>query len=139
LRAPIERGRRPGVGAPDGASAPGDGHTSSREMVTWSNIKGLDNAVGDVGGFAILTVKDSGRDAAVSSFVVLPLAAGASVVDPHGLRGAAFEAAWRDLGITPAQRISLPSWEAVKLTVAQGGGVTGISRYAVVPELAAGT
>jgi DNA-binding transcriptional LysR family regulator len=52
---------------------------------------------------------------------------------------AAFEAAWRDLGITPAQRISLPSWEAVKLTVAKGGGVTGISRYAVVPELAAGT
>jgi DNA-binding transcriptional LysR family regulator len=52
---------------------------------------------------------------------------------------AAFEAAWRDLGITPAQRISLPSWEAVKLTVAKGGGVTGISRYAVAPELAAGT
>jgi DNA-binding transcriptional LysR family regulator len=52
---------------------------------------------------------------------------------------AAFEAAWRDLGITPAQRISLPSWEAVKLTVAKGGGVTGISRYAVMPELAAGT
>jgi DNA-binding beta-propeller fold protein YncE len=51
-----------------------------------SNIKGLDNAVGDVGGFAILTVKDSGRDATVGSFVVLPLAAGASVVDPHGLR-----------------------------------------------------
>jgi DNA-binding beta-propeller fold protein YncE len=51
-----------------------------------SNIKGLDNAVGDVGGFAILTVKDSGRDATVSSFVALPLAPGASVVDPHGLR-----------------------------------------------------
>ena len=51
-----------------------------------SNIKGLDNAVGDVGGFAILTVKDGGRDATVSSFVGLPLAAGASVVDPHGLR-----------------------------------------------------
>ena len=51
-----------------------------------SNIKGLDNAVGDVGGFAILTVKDGGRDAAVTSFVGLPLAAGASVVDPHGLR-----------------------------------------------------
>jgi hypothetical protein len=33
-----------------------------------------------------LTVKDSGRDAAVSSFVALPLAGGASVVDPHGLR-----------------------------------------------------
>jgi DNA-binding beta-propeller fold protein YncE len=51
-----------------------------------SNIKGLDNAVGDVGGFAILSVKDGGRDAIVSSFVALPLAAGASVVDPHGLR-----------------------------------------------------
>ncbi len=51
-----------------------------------SNIKGLDNAVGDVGGFAILGVKDSGRDATVGSFVALPLAAGASVVDPHGLR-----------------------------------------------------
>jgi DNA-binding beta-propeller fold protein YncE len=51
-----------------------------------SNIKGLDNAVGDVGGFAILTVKDSGRDATVSSFVAFPLAPGASVVDPHGLR-----------------------------------------------------
>jgi DNA-binding transcriptional LysR family regulator len=52
---------------------------------------------------------------------------------------AAFEAAWRDLGITPAQRISLPSWEAVKLTVAKGGGVTGISRFAIAPELAGGT
>lgn len=51
-----------------------------------SNIKGLDNAVGDVGGFAILTVKDGGRDATVASVVVFPLAAGASVVDPHGLR-----------------------------------------------------
>jgi len=51
-----------------------------------SNIKGLDNAVGDVGGFAVLTVKDNGRDASVSSFVALPLAGGASVVDPHGLR-----------------------------------------------------
>jgi len=51
-----------------------------------SNIKGLDNAVGDVGGFAILSVKEGGRDAVVSSFVALPLAGGASVVDPHGLR-----------------------------------------------------
>ena len=50
-----------------------------------SNIKGLDNAVGDVGGFAILSVKEGGRDAIVSSFVALPLAGGASVVDPHGL------------------------------------------------------
>ena len=52
---------------------------------------------------------------------------------------AAFEAAWRDLGITPAGRISLPSWEAVKLAVARGAGVSGISRYAVTTELAAGT
>jgi DNA-binding beta-propeller fold protein YncE len=51
-----------------------------------SNIKGLDNAVGDVGGFAILTVNDGGRGATVSSVVALPLAGGASVVDPHGLR-----------------------------------------------------
>src|SRR5256714_2684454 len=52
---------------------------------------------------------------------------------------AAFEAAWRDLGIAPAGRISLPSWEAVKLAVAKGAGVSGISRYAVTTELAAGT
>jgi len=52
---------------------------------------------------------------------------------------AAFEAAWRDLGITPAGRISLPSWEAVKLAVASGAGVSGISRYAVTTELAAAT
>ena len=52
---------------------------------------------------------------------------------------AAFEAAWRDLGIAPASRISLPSWEAVKLAVAKGAGVSGISRYAVRTELAAGT
>ena len=52
---------------------------------------------------------------------------------------AAFEAAWRDLGISPERRVALPSWEAVKLTVARGGGVTGISRYAVMTELAAGS
>ena len=52
---------------------------------------------------------------------------------------AAFEAAWRDLGITPTGRISLPSWEAVKLAVAKGAGVSGISRYAVTTEVAAGT
>jgi len=52
---------------------------------------------------------------------------------------AAFEAAWRDLGITPAGRISLPSWEAVKLAVAKGAGVSGISRFAVITELTAGT
>ena len=52
---------------------------------------------------------------------------------------AAFEAAWRDLGITPTGRISLPSWEAVKLAVARGAGVSGISRHAIATEVAAGT
>ena len=52
---------------------------------------------------------------------------------------AAFEAAWRDLGISPRGRISLPSWEAVKLAVAKGAGVSGMSRYALTTELAAGT
>ena len=51
-----------------------------------SNIKGLDNAVGDVGGFAIIAASNSGHDAAVSSVVALPVGAGASIVDPHGLR-----------------------------------------------------
>jgi DNA-binding beta-propeller fold protein YncE len=51
-----------------------------------SNIKDVNNSVGDVGGFAVLSVRDDGRDATVSSFVALPLSAGASVVDPHGLR-----------------------------------------------------
>jgi DNA-binding transcriptional LysR family regulator len=52
---------------------------------------------------------------------------------------ATLEAAWRDLGITPTNRISFPSWEAVKLAVAKGAGVSGISVYAVGTELAAGT
>jgi len=51
-----------------------------------SNVKGLDNAVGDVGGFAMLSVKDGGRDGVLRSIVAFSLAAGASVVDPHGLR-----------------------------------------------------
>jgi hypothetical protein len=51
-----------------------------------SNIKGLDNAVGDVGGFAVLRINDGGRSAEVSSFVALPQGAGAATVDPHGLR-----------------------------------------------------
>ena len=52
---------------------------------------------------------------------------------------AAVEAAWRDLGISPKRRLSFPSWEGVKLTVAEGLGVTAISRHAVEVELAAGT
>jgi len=52
---------------------------------------------------------------------------------------AAVEAAWRDMGISPKRRLSFPSWEGVKLTVAEGLGVTAISSHAVEVELAAGT
>lgn len=52
---------------------------------------------------------------------------------------AAVEIAWRDLGISPKRRLSFPSWEGVKLTVAGGLGVAAISRHAVEVELAAGT
>ena len=51
-----------------------------------SNIKDLSNAVGDVGGFAVLAVRDGGRSAEVRSVVSLGQGAGASTVDPHGLR-----------------------------------------------------
>jgi len=51
-----------------------------------SNIKDLNNAVGDIGGFAILSVKDAGRSAQVRSFISLAQGAGASTIDPHGLR-----------------------------------------------------
>jgi DNA-binding transcriptional LysR family regulator len=52
---------------------------------------------------------------------------------------ATFEAAFRDIGLAPTRRLPLPSWEAVKLAVATGIGVSAISRYAVIPELAGGT
>jgi DNA-binding transcriptional LysR family regulator len=50
---------------------------------------------------------------------------------------AAIEAAWADSGITPSQRLELPSWEAVKLAVSRGYGVAGCSRFAVDGELRA--
>lgn len=52
---------------------------------------------------------------------------------------ATFEAAFRDIGLSPEHRFALPSWEAVKLAVAKGAGVAVISRYAVIAELAAGS
>jgi DNA-binding transcriptional LysR family regulator len=52
---------------------------------------------------------------------------------------AAIEAAWADSGITPSQRLELPSWEAVKLAVSGGYGVAGCSRFAVEGELRAGS
>ncbi|HEV8655569.1 MAG TPA: hypothetical protein VGR85_08680 [Candidatus Limnocylindria bacterium] len=69
--------------SPDGASV---FVTLRGKAPVTSNIKDLNNAVGDIGGFAVLTVKDGGRSAEVRSFVSLTQGAGASTVDPHGLR-----------------------------------------------------
>jgi len=52
---------------------------------------------------------------------------------------AVVEAAWSDLGISPSHRLSFPSWEGVKLTVAAGAGVAAMSRYAIEVELKART
>ena len=52
---------------------------------------------------------------------------------------AAVEAAWADLGITPAQRVELPTVEGVKLAVARGDGVAGFSRLSVEAELRRGS
>ena len=51
---------------------------------------------------------------------------------------AAIEAAWADYGIAPPHRLTLPSWEAVKRTVAHGHGIAGCSRFAVAEEIARG-
>ena len=52
---------------------------------------------------------------------------------------AAVEAAWADLGITPAHRLELPTVEGVKLAVARGDGVAGFSRFSVEEELRRGS
>jgi DNA-binding transcriptional LysR family regulator len=49
------------------------------------------------------------------------------------------EAAWQDLGILPQRHIELPSWEAIKLAVASGQGISACSRLAIGPELKSGT
>jgi LysR family transcriptional regulator, transcriptional activator of the cysJI operon len=62
------------------------------------------------------------------------------IVQPQGSAfQAAVEAAWADLGITPARRLELPTLEAVKLAVARGDGVAGFSRIAVDAELRRGS
>lgn len=50
----------------------------------------------------------------------------------------AVEGARRRLGLHTVDRLALPSWEAVKLAVAAGEGITAISRLAIESELAAG-
>lgn len=52
---------------------------------------------------------------------------------------AAVEAARWQIGLHPVRTLTLPSWEAVKLAVAQGAGIAAISRFALGLELAAQT
>ena len=51
----------------------------------------------------------------------------------------ALEAALRAIGAAPRRRLALPSWEAIKLVVADGGAVAAVSQLAIEVELAAGT
>ncbi len=51
---------------------------------------------------------------------------------------AAVEAARWQLGLHAVRTLELPSWEAVKLAVARGAGITAISRFALELELHAG-
>lgn len=51
---------------------------------------------------------------------------------------AAMEAGWSAAGIAPRRRLVLETWEAIKLAVAQGVGVAGISRLALDQELRTG-
>lgn len=51
----------------------------------------------------------------------------------------ALEAALRAIGAAPRRRLALPSWEAIKLVVADGGAVAAISEMAIAVEVAAGT
>ena len=62
------------------------------------------------------------------------------IMQPQGSAfQAAVEAAWADLGITPARRLELPTMEGVKLAVARGDGVAGFSWFAVEAELRRGS
>jgi LysR family transcriptional regulator, transcriptional activator of the cysJI operon len=51
----------------------------------------------------------------------------------------ALEAALRAIGAAPRRRLALPSWEAIKLVVAEGNAVAAVSRMAIAVEQAAGT
>lgn len=52
---------------------------------------------------------------------------------------AAVEAARWQIGLHPVRTLALPSWEAVKLAVADGAGIAAISRFALDLEMRAGT
>lgn len=49
------------------------------------------------------------------------------------------EAMIGELGVIPRRRLTLPSWEAIKLSVRAGRGIAAISRLAVTEELNAGS
>ena len=51
----------------------------------------------------------------------------------------ALEAALHAIGAAPRRRLALPSWEAIKLVVAQGDAVAAVSRLAITVEQQAGT
>ena len=44
-----------------------------------------------------------------------------------------------ELGIVPKRRLALPAWEAIKIAVRRGHGITALSRLAAAEELEAGT
>jgi DNA-binding transcriptional LysR family regulator len=49
------------------------------------------------------------------------------------------ENALAELGIVPKRRLALPAWEAIKLAVRRGHGITALSRLAAAEELETGT
>ena len=49
------------------------------------------------------------------------------------------QAALRAIGAAPRRRLAVPSWEAIKLVVADGGAVAAVSQMAIDVEQAAGT
>jgi DNA-binding transcriptional LysR family regulator len=51
----------------------------------------------------------------------------------------AVESARWQIGLRSVRALELPSWEAVKLTVASGAGIAAISRFALRSELETGT
>jgi LysR family transcriptional regulator, transcriptional activator of the cysJI operon len=84
--------------------------------------------------------------------LVGPRALGRGRVRPKDLEGltwisreegsatrAAVETARWQIGLRVVRTLELPSWEAVKLTVASGAGIAAISRFALDVELEAGT
>ena len=49
------------------------------------------------------------------------------------------ENALAELGIVPWRRLALPAWEAIKIAVRRGHGITALGRLAAAEELEAGT